>query len=234
LSEFNIYLLRHGELVQTGILCGRTDIGLSSVGKQQLIDATNKLPKISHCFSSPLIRCREFAETFCQKTGLSLQVSPQLQEMDFGDWDGQSYQSLWAKNTALDDGTSKSLPTPTLGAFWQDPWQCLPPNGESMDSFIKRVDVFWLDIIEQLQKTEPEEILHAENAHKERSPETPQPKNALVFSHGGVIRYLLAKVLQLPMPGTAHMTNIDVPYGALVHIQIFVDNEGNVWPKLKL
>ena len=206
-------MLRHGELVKTGVLCGRTDLALSAYGKQQLIEATNKLPKISHCFSSPLIRCRAFAEEFCQNSELSLQVSSHLQEFDFGDWDGKSYQSLWQKST------NKGDKSPTLGSFWQDPWQCLPPNGESMSKFVRRVDMIWLDIIKQLQQTQCEEK---------------SSKNALVFTHGGVIRYLLAKVLNLPIPGTAHMTNLDVPYGALIHIQIFIDSEGTVWPKLKL
>lgn len=206
-------MLRHGELVQTGILCGRTDIALSDIGKHQLINATNKLPKISHCYSSPLIRCRTFAEEYCQQNELSLQVSTQLQEMNFGDWDGKSYQELWQTNPCVDENT------PTLGAFWQNPWQCLPPNGESMEHFTLRVDDFWQSLLAQLQQTKQEEN---------------SSLNTLVFSHGGVIRYLLAKVLKLPIPGTTHMTNLDVPYGALIHIQIFIDSEGNAWPKLKL
>ncbi len=213
MSEFNVYLLRHGELVQKGILCGRTDIALSDFGKQQLIEATNKLPTISHCFSSPLIRCRDFSEQFCQKNGLTLQVSEQLQEMNFGDWDGASYQALWQKQSSLNEQI------PTLGKFWQNPWQCLPPNGESMASFTERVDDFWQSLISQLSQA---------NIDKSDS------SNTLVFSHGGVIRYLLAKVLGLAIPGTNHMTNIDVPYGALIHIQIFIDSDGKSWPKLML
>jgi alpha-ribazole phosphatase len=213
LSEFNIYLLRHGELVQTGILCGRTDIGLSDTGKQQLINATNRLPKISHCYSSPLVRCRKFAQEYCQKNELSLQVSPKLQEMNFGDWDGKTYQKLWQAQEGSDDEV------PSIGAFWQNPWQCLPPKGESMECFTQRVDQFWLELLGQLQQ---------------RSTEGCNSQNTLVFSHGGVIRYLLAKVLQLPIPGNAHMTNLDVPYGALIHIQVFIDNEGNAWQKLML
>lgn len=213
MSEFNVYLLRHGELVQKGILCGRTDIALSDLGKQQLIAATNKLPTISHCFSSPLIRCRDFAEQYCQKNRLTLQVSEQLQEMNFGDWDGESYQTLWQTSPTLDEKT------PTLGAFWQNPWQCLSPNGESMASFTERVDDFWQSLISQLSQV---------NIDKSDS------SNTLVFSHGGVIRYLLAKVLGLAIPGTHHMTNIDVPYGALIHIQIFIDSDGKAWPKLML
>lgn len=217
MSEFNIYLLRHGELVQTGILCGRTDIALSDIGKQQLINATNQLPKISHCYSSPLIRCRAFAEEYCQQNELSLHVYKQLQEMNFGDWDGKSYQELWQTKSSVD------VNTPTLGSFWQNPWQCLPPNGESMEHFTQRVDDFWDSLIAQLQQTKQEK-----NQEENSSP------NTLIFSHGGVIRYLLAKVLKLPIPGTTHMTNLDVPYGALIHIQIFIDSEGNAWPKLKL
>jgi len=213
LSEFNIYLLRHGELVQTGVLCGRTDIALSDIGKQQLTNAVNKLPKMSYCYSSPLIRCRIFAEEYCQQNALSLQVSTQLQEMNFGDWDGKSYQELWQTKPNLDESTA------TLGDFWQNPWQYLPPNGESMESFTQRVDDFWQNLLAKLQQTKQEE----NSSH-----------NTLIFSHGGVIRYLLAKVLKLPIPGTTHMTNLDVPYGALIHIQIFIDSEGNVWPKLKL
>jgi len=206
LSEFNVYLLRHGELVQKGILCGRTDIALSDLGKQQLIAATNKLPTISHCFSSPLKRCRDVAEQFSQKNGLTLQVSEQLQEMNFGDWDGARYQTLWQTS-------------PTLGEFWQNPWQCLPPNGESMTSFTERVDDFWQNLISQLSQANIDKC---------------DSSNILVFSHGGVIRYLLAKVLGLAIPGTHHMTNIDVPYGALIHIQIFIDSDGKAWCKLML
>jgi alpha-ribazole phosphatase len=213
LSEFNVYLLRHGELVQTGILCGHTDIALSDVGKQQLIDATNKLTNISQCFSSPLIRCRTFAQEYCQQNALSLQVSTQLQEMNFGDWDGKSYQTLWQTQTSLDEKTA------SLGAFWQNPWQCLPPNGESMASFTERVDDFWQRLLSQLSQTHPEKS---------------DLSNTLVFSHGGVIRYLLAKILGLPIPGTRHMTHLDVPYGALIHIQVFIDSDGKAWPKLML
>lgn len=213
LSEFNIYLLRHGELVQTGILCGRTDIALSDLGKQQLVDATSTLPVISHCYSSPLIRCRLFAEEYCLQNTLTLNVSAEIQELNFGDWDGKSYQSLWDKNA------DSKVSVPTLGDFWQNPWQCLPPNGESMEQFTQRIDHFWRELIIELQQSKSE---------------SEQETNALIVSHGGVIRYLLAKVLQLPIPGTIHMSNIDVPYGALIHIHIFIDSEGKAWPTLKL
>ncbi|UUO24391.1 hypothetical protein FGD67_15040 [Colwellia sp. M166] len=217
MSVFNVYLLRHGELVQSGILCGRTDIALSDIGKQQLINATKNLPKISNCYSSPLVRCREFATQYCQQHELSLQVLTELQEMNFGDWDGKPYQALWQLTQEAE--TTAAETTLTLGDFWQDPWQCQPPNGESMESFMERVDNFWQNLLSQLCQSELEKA---------------DSLNTLVLSHGGVIRYLLAKVLGLPIPGTYHMTNLDVPYGSLIHLQVFIDNEGKAWSKLML
>ncbi len=217
MSVFNIYLLRHGELVESGILCGRTDIALSGIGEQQLVTATKNLPEISSCYSSPLIRCRTFAEQYCQRAGISLQVLTELQEMNFGDWDGKRYQDLWQlRQQTAACSAEKSL---TLGDFWQDPWQCQPPNGETMANFTQRVDHFWQGLLMQLPQT---------------SDEKNQSSNTLVFSHGGVIRYILAKVLGLPLPGINHMSNLDVPYGALIHLQIFIDRDGKAWPKLML
>ena len=115
--------------------------------------------------------------------------------------------------------TTAAETTLTLGDFWQDPWQCQPPNGESMESFMERVDNFWQNLLSQLCQSELEKA---------------DSLNTLVLSHGGVIRYLLAKVLGLPIPGTYHMTNLDVPYGSLIHLQVFIDNEGKAWSKLML
>ncbi len=220
MSVFNIYLLRHGELVESGILCGRTDIALSAVGEQQLNRATQSLPEISSCYSSPLLRCRTFAEQYCEKHQLTLQILPALQEMNFGDWDGKRYQDLWQLTQLRQQAeTSSAEKILTLGDFWQDPWQCQPPNGETMENFTQRVDDFWQNLLSQLSQ-----------AHHEKK----SSSNTLVVSHGGVIRYILAKVLGLPLPGINHMTNLDVPYGGLIHLQIFIDSDGNAWPKLML
>jgi len=220
LSAFNIYLLRHGELVQSGILCGRTDIVLSEKGEQQLINATKNLPEISHCFSSPLLRCRQFSEQYGQQHGLSVKISAELQEMNFGDWDGKRYETLWQLAREPREKVA------TLGDFWQNPWQCQPPNGETMINFTQRVDRFWQGLLVQLTQAKQQDPL--------RESQQARQANTLVVSHGGVIRYILAKVLGLPLPGVNHMTNIDVPYGALIHLQVMIDDSGKAWPKLML
>jgi len=210
-GEFTLYLLRHGEIATPGILAGKTDVALSELGCEQISQATHSLnnivKNIDRCISSPLIRCHEQASLFCQQQNLSLEVESRIQEMNFGDWDGKSYQELWMMGT---QSTAQST-TSTIGDFWQNPWKNHPPEGEAMDSFVLRVDRWWQDFC-------------AKNSSH----------NTLVFTHAGVIKHLLARILNLPIPGTAHMTSIEVPYASLIKISLYRDENGKVWSKLVL
>ena len=97
----------------------------------------------------------------------------------------------------------------SIGDFWQNPWENNPPNGEAMIDFVQRVDTWWQEWV----------LEGAEG-------------NTLVISHGGVIKHLIARVLNLPIPGTTHMSNIDIPYATLVKISIYTDEQGKAWPKI--
>lgn len=202
-GECTLYLLRHGEIATPGILAGKTDVALSEFGRKQVAQATDSLKNIDRCITSPLVRCHERAIAYCQQQNLPLEIESKIQEMNFGDWDGQSYQALWKMGDQL--GTS------AIGNFWQNPWQNQPPNGETMDNFVSRVDNWWQDFC-------------AENTLQ----------NTLVFTHAGVIKHLLARVLNLPIPGTVHMASIDVPYASLIKISLYRDESGKVWSKLAL
>lgn len=202
-GEGILYLLRHGEISTPGILAGKTNVPLSDVGIKQLSQAVESLQDINRCICSPLIRCHAWAKEYCQQHNLPLDVDNQLQEMDFGDWDGQRYQSLW--------DMPKQTGTSSIGDFWQNPWQHQPPNGEKMASFVGRVDHWWQDYC----------------ANKPL-------QNTLVVTHAGVIKYLLAKVLKLPIPGTVHTASIDVPYASLIKVSLYRDELGIVWSKLVL
>jgi alpha-ribazole phosphatase len=206
-GEYTLYLLRHGEIATPGILAGKTDVALSELGCSQLASATDSLKNISRCISSPLVRCHEWASRYCQQQNLPLEVERKLQEMDFGDWDGKSYQALWEMAEPL----TTSSTTTSIGDFWQNPWQNQPPSGEAMEDFVSRVDQWWQDYC-------------ADN----------RLQNTLVFTHAGVIKHLLARILQLPIPGTAHMTSIDVPYASLIKISLYRDENGKIWSKLVL
>lgn len=72
--------------------------------------------------SSPLQRCRAFAEELAQRQGIELELENDLRELHFGAWEGRSAASLM-------DGHSEAL-----GRFWADPYAFTPPGGEPLSS----------------------------------------------------------------------------------------------------
>ncbi|MBB1419393.1 histidine phosphatase family protein [Pseudoalteromonas sp. SG44-1] len=131
-----VYLLRHGELIEQGVLAGHTDFLLSELGRAQLHQACNELTNIELVQSSTLKRCSEFARSFSHAQQIPLFLTDQLREFNFGDWDGCKYDDLWQQTDS-----------PGLGDFWQSPWQVTPPHGESMRDFYQRIATWWQTLL---------------------------------------------------------------------------------------
>ncbi len=81
-------LLRHGETERPDVLAGRTDLALSDAGWRQFERQTAN-GGWDAIVSSPLKRAREAAERLSTAQGFALDIDPDWQEIDFGDWDGQ-------------------------------------------------------------------------------------------------------------------------------------------------
>ncbi|CAM4029631.1 histidine phosphatase family protein [Pseudoalteromonas byunsanensis] len=126
------YFIRHGQPQVTGHLLGHSNVALSKLGWQQLSHTVESVTSGVLVFSSPLKRCKEFAQHYAQLHGYQFELDASLKEMNFGDWDGQSYESLWQLSHK-----------PTLGQFWQSPHLYTPPNGESLLEFRRRVEQWW-------------------------------------------------------------------------------------------
>lgn len=122
-----IDLLRHGETEMGGGLRGSIDDALTALGWQQMRDAVKAMPRWDRLISSPLQRCRLFAEELAQITGAPLSLEPDLQELHFGEWEGQSPADLML--THADE----------LARFWADPYAYTPPGGEPVSAFAARV-----------------------------------------------------------------------------------------------
>ncbi len=136
-------LLRHGEPEGGEVLRGRIDHRLSEKGWSQMQKAaalsaeltqSPVTPAWTHIISSPLQRCRTFAEHLAKETGLDLQVLQQWQEIDYGDWDGMPLTD-WREQAASQ-----------LKAFRKDLSKLAPPNGEDYLSFKDRVLDAWREI----------------------------------------------------------------------------------------
>ncbi|MCW8929978.1 MAG: alpha-ribazole phosphatase family protein [Gammaproteobacteria bacterium] len=130
-----IIVLRHGEPESNNtsekIFRGITDDPLTKQGWRQMTTAFESLNDIDYMFTSPLKRCSEFAHQIANKHRLPIQTIDALQEINFGQWDGQPVQKI------ADDYPEQ------LKLFWENPSDYTPPDGEPVLDFQKRVTTFW-------------------------------------------------------------------------------------------
>ncbi|SEL41669.1 alpha-ribazole phosphatase [Pseudomonas sp. NFIX51] len=120
-------LLRHGETELGGGLRGSLDDALTDAGWQQMRAAVAGRGPWDRLVSSPLQRCARFAEELGARLALPVTLDPDLQELHFGAWEGQSAVALMATDAEA------------LGRFWADPYAFTPPQGEPVLAFSARV-----------------------------------------------------------------------------------------------
>ncbi|MNZ03129.1 Phosphoserine phosphatase 1 [compost metagenome] len=123
--------LRHGETSLSHTLRGRTDDALTAKGWMQMQSTIAQAEQLRQAwdviYSSPLQRCRLFAEQWAGQKQLPLFIEPNLQEMDFGEWEAQPTERLY-----------QQFPN-ELAQFWQTPLSFTPPQAESLLTFKSRV-----------------------------------------------------------------------------------------------
>lgn len=159
-KKITIDLLRHGQPEGGEVVRGRVDHALTELGWSQmrqatsLLDNTTSSPSVSsspispaslsctetpawtHIISSPLARCREFAQHAAGVLDLDIDINELWQEIDYGDWDGMPL-SDWRREAA-----------PQFKAFREDLSKLLPPGGEAYLDFRDRVLSGWKALAE--------------------------------------------------------------------------------------
>ena len=125
-------LMRHGEPVGGRKYRGQIDDPLSEKGWAQMQAAVGasvfgeQVPW-TRIVSSPLVRCRAFAETLADRHGLPLTLDARLREVGFGEWEGKSAAEI-------------EQDTPgTLERFKADPVNARPAGAEPLADFHARV-----------------------------------------------------------------------------------------------
>ena len=79
------------------------------------------------CFCSPLVRARQTAEVICESTDLRTQVDDDLREVDFGQWEGKTFDEIAAEDPERVDR-------------WADFSEDFAfPGGESVGGFLARI-----------------------------------------------------------------------------------------------
>ena len=120
--------VRHGPTHQKAFT-GWRDVpaDLSDTAALQRLDAY--LPKDALVVSSDLIRASTTADAFAGKRQ-RLESSPAIREFDFGDWDGLTFPQVSERDPLLSR------------AFWDNPGELAPPNGESWNDLGGRIGKF--------------------------------------------------------------------------------------------
>ncbi|GAA3057929.1 bifunctional RNase H/acid phosphatase [Streptomyces roseofulvus] len=116
-------LLRHGETALTPEKrfsgSGGSDPELSEAGRRQAAAVAEALAArgtIQHIVSSPLVRCRQTAETVAARLGLDVVVDQGLRETDFGAWEGLTFAEVRERHPEdLDAWLASPKAAPTGG-----------------------------------------------------------------------------------------------------------------------
>ncbi|MEZ9232767.1 histidine phosphatase family protein [Vibrio amylolyticus] len=140
-KTYNVYLLRHGKTVGEPSLNGITDVIVSDETQQKIANALSKESLgYSQIITSPLRRCKDLADKLAMNNPIvGYSVNRGFVEMDFGDYDGQSFDALrphW----------------PNLDSFWKDPANKPLPNAESLHDCYQRVTSTWENMVANLNK----------------------------------------------------------------------------------
>jgi probable phosphoglycerate mutase len=143
----HILLIRHAvnDFVKTGKLAGWTpEVHLNDEGKAQAEALGKRLADvpIKFLYSSPLERTLETAQAICQHhPDLSIIQNPEIGEVRYGDWEGQSIAALQGRKM-----WSVVQEYPSRAAF---------PNGETM----RGVQVRAVNAIEKIVADHPRNLV---------------------------------------------------------------------------
>ncbi|MBF7083063.1 alpha-ribazole phosphatase [Desulfallas sp. Bu1-1] len=125
-----VFLVRHGETVwnKDSRIQGQTDIPLSEKGVEQARALSKRLERLNFAgiFSSNLSRARETAAIIAGPHNRPVEVIPDLQELNFGDWEGMTMEEIRKEYASL------------TRAWWSNPLTTRIPGGETLAELAER------------------------------------------------------------------------------------------------
>ncbi len=126
-NHLALTLIRHGltKYNEERRYVGATNLPLSATGIAKLKQMKQKITheRGNLLISSDLLRCRQTAEILFGREADFILAD--LREMDFGEWEGKTYDDL--KDTRL------------YRQWLHDPFRISPPNGEAFKRFEERI-----------------------------------------------------------------------------------------------
>lgn len=227
-----IDLIRHVKVLGKPALYGSTDVAPIVTENARLLKRLMAQQKTSNAYdgviSSSLIRCQNLAREFSYRCKLPLEISPELQEMNFGCFDGVPFDDLLFEGSVFEaehQGDEKAqLQWSQLEAFFQAPAEIILPQAEALPDFNHRVKQAWQKLIEQqvcIATKQKEALQLAQGLGEKESQISKQiPRRILVIAHGGVIRMILAHILQLDWQQASWHQKLQIGHGSISRILI--------------
>jgi broad specificity phosphatase PhoE len=131
-----LLLVRHGEsaLGAEHRYAGHRDTPLTPKGREQVLSLVQRFRRfrVHQIYSSDLERCRETAKLLAPDS--EIVFTSRLRELNFGAWEGRTYQELLARS-------------PVSYRRWlEDPRTVTPPRGESILRLARRIHRFAREI----------------------------------------------------------------------------------------
>ena len=142
----DLVLIRHpAPAIDAGVCYGKTDVPLAgdaaeSVRRIVARLATLSLPLPQQLATSPLQRCADVAHRLAQHFDCACSADPRLQEIDFGQWEGQRWDAIdraaldaWAadlRHARMHGGESVAQFEARVDA-WLGPWRAPEAGGAS-------------------------------------------------------------------------------------------------------
>lgn len=146
------WLVRHAPVpCPHGRVHGQLDVACDTSDDEDFAELARRLPVNPVLVESGLIRCRQTSGAL-EKAGLLLPppiIEPELIEQNFGRWQGKSWMEL---DAAKD---------PDVAAFWADPAETAPPEGESFGNMCVRVARAMARLTEQHPNRDILAVVHA-------------------------------------------------------------------------
>jgi broad specificity phosphatase PhoE len=141
-------LVRHGqtELNLAERFRGRSEAPLNETGLAQAEAVARRIAagwKPAAIYTSPLSRATQTSDAIARACGITLQLEPGLIDIDFGDWQGLSFNEARQR-------------WPQEIENWRyRPHQCQIPNGESLGDVSRRA----MEAIHHLGKRHPDDTI---------------------------------------------------------------------------
>ena len=133
-----ILLVRHGQTDEnvSGRISGQGPAPLNGRGQEQARLAGQVLAplNVTRLISSPVVRAQQTAMILDEYLRLGIEEEPDLREVGYGDWEGQTFQAIRS--------------SPAFHLALNDPINAIFPNGESLVSVQQR-SVRVVEIIRQ-------------------------------------------------------------------------------------